>query len=124
MAEGFARKYGLDVLEPYSGGLAPAVAVPPKTCAVMAERNIDISQHFPKDFRHFDLSQFQLVVNLSGMPLPGRKLAPVREWKVADPIGGSDADYREAADLIETQVMNLIVELRRTQNASSVRQNS
>ena len=111
MAEGFAHKYGKDVMAPYSAGLAPAMVVPEETRQTMAEKNIDISAQFPKPVSLFPNANFDLVVNISGYPIPRYPLAV--EWKVNDPIGGSDDLYRATRDQIEQLVMKLILELRR-----------
>ncbi len=111
MAEGFAHKYGKDVMAPYSAGLAPAMVVPEETRQTMAEKNIDISSQFPKPVSLFPNANFDLVVNISGYPIPRYPLAV--EWKVNDPIGGSDDLYRATRDQIEQLVMKLILELRR-----------
>ena len=66
MAEGFARAYGADVDDPASAGLAPAMHVARDTKTAMAEKDIDIRDHFPKAIRHLGRAQFDLVVNMSG----------------------------------------------------------
>jgi protein-tyrosine-phosphatase len=112
MAEAFARVYGSDVIEAWSAGLAPALAVPPDTIRAMDEKNIDIRAHFPKSLIHLAPQKFDLIVNMSGRPLPNPS-TPVRVWKVADPIV---VDYRahcEIRDQVESLVMNLILEIRR-----------
>ena len=111
MAEGFARAYGKDVLTPQSAGLAPAMLVPQETCETMAEKNIDISEQFPKPVTIFPPGHFDMVINLSGMPIRGFPNAP--EWKVRDPIGGTAEEYRAIRDQIEQLVMKLILDLRR-----------
>ena len=111
MAEGFAHTYGKDVMAPHSAGLAPAMVVPEETRQTMAEKNIDISAQFPKPVSLFPDGHFDLVVNISGYPIPGHPEAV--EWKVNDPIGGSDELYRATRDQIEQLVMKLILELRR-----------
>jgi arsenate reductase (thioredoxin) len=110
MAEGFAHTYGKDVMTPHSAGLAPAMAVPAETRQTMAEKNIDISAQFPKPVSLFPGGYFDLVVNISGYPIPGHPTAV--EWKVNDPIGGSDELYRATRDQIEQLVMKLILKLR------------
>jgi arsenate reductase len=111
MAEGFAHTYGKDVIAPQSAGLAPALIVPAETRQTMAEKNIDISAHFPKPVSLFPGGYFDLIVNISGYPIPGHPQAV--QWKVNDPIGGPPEVYRATRDQIEQLVMKLILELRR-----------
>jgi arsenate reductase len=111
MAEGFAKAYGKDVLLVESAGLARAMAVPVETRETMAEKNIDMSTHCPKPIYTFPPTQFDLVINLSGYPIP--QFPRAVEWKVRDPIGGTPDQYRSARDQIERLVMGLIVDLRR-----------
>jgi arsenate reductase len=111
MAEGFARTYGKDVMIAESAGLAPALNVPFETKQTMAEKNIDLSAHFPKPVSVFPQGHFDRVVNMSGYPTPVFPMAV--EWRVRDPIGGSPEQYRAVRDQIEQLVMKLILELRR-----------
>lgn len=111
MAEGFARRYGSDVLIAKSAGLNPATNIMPMTRKVMAERNIDLGDVLPKPVSDHQGEPFDLVVNISGRPAPELR-APVREWKVKDPMGQKEDAYRAAADEIERLVMQLILELR------------
>jgi len=113
MAEGFARVYGSDVLVPASAGLAPARIVAPDTITAMDEKGIDVHDHFPKSIRHLGRVDFDLVVNLSGEPLPETLKCPVREWNVEDPIRMKYSAHCVVRDHIERLVMNLILELRR-----------
>jgi arsenate reductase (thioredoxin) len=113
MAEGFARRYGSDVLASASAGLAPAPIVQHLTKKVMQDKNINIDDHFPKDLHDQTLGDFDLIVNMSGEKLPSRLPVEVRDWKIADPIGQSEEIYVTVRDLIEGQVMRLILELRR-----------
>ena len=115
MAEGFARRYGSDVLECASAGLAPAPIVQSMTRMVMEAKNINIDDQYPKDLEQIPLSKFDLVINMSGRQFPGRTAIPVRDWKVEDPIGQSEEVYNTVRDQIENSVMQLILELRREQ---------
>lgn len=112
MAEGFAKAYGAQVLEACSAGLAPANLVAPETRKVMMEKNIDLSEHFPKDVRLARPQLMDVVVNLSGFPLPPGDWKDVREWPVADPVGKPEKFHREVRDDIENRVMELVLELR------------
>jgi arsenate reductase len=112
MAAGFARTYGADVLTVQSAGLAPAMTVSSLTRQVMLEKNIDIGQEFPKTLEMASPSGTDLIVNMSGHPLPGKTEAKVETWAVRDPIGESEEVYREVRDQIEQRVMRLILKVR------------
>jgi arsenate reductase len=112
MAEGFARKYGADVMDVFSGGTSPAPIVQPLTKEVMAEKNVSLEGQYPKHFSVFDLDSFDLIVNISGFKLPVRPVGELREWDIVDPIRQSEAVYTEVRDKIESLVMRLILELR------------
>jgi len=113
MAEAFARAYGSDILTVRSAGLAPAGSLPPLTRQVLTEKNVSAEGQFPKGLAAVAGETFEVVVNLSGEPLPAT-FAPARvvEWRVRDPIGRSESVYRAVADQIEALVMRLILELR------------
>jgi arsenate reductase (thioredoxin) len=111
MAEGFARAYGADVLIPSSAGLAPAISVAALTHKVMLEKNIDLGHAYPKSMEMVKGS-FDLIINMSGQPLPDDVGAPVEEWTVQDPIGRSEEVYREVRDQIEQRVMRLVLAMR------------
>ena len=100
-------------MEVASAGLSPAPIVQLLTKKVMAEKGIDIGEHFPKDLGNVGVSGYDLLINMSGVRLPGRTPIAVREWKVQDPIGQSEEFYREVREQIEDLVMRLILELRR-----------
>lgn len=116
MAEGFALRYGADVMTARSAGIAPASLVAPDTIRCMLDKNIDLSGHFTKPLYEFAPADFDLIVNMSGYPVPAAG-APIREWRIRDPIGGSEEVYRKVRDEIENRVMELILELRRGQKS-------
>ncbi len=115
MAEAFARAYGADIMDAQSAGVSPATMIAPQTKQTLAERNLNIDEQFPKGMDIIRRQPFDLVINMSGIPvtLPGARIA---EWKVPDPIGQKDFVYRAVADQLEGLVMRLILELR---NASA-----
>jgi len=113
MAEAFARAYGGDVLVAASAGLSPASRVAPQTILAMAEKNLDLRDHFPKTIRQLSRARFDLVVNMSGFALPGRMDVPVRDWDVEDPVYMDYEDHCAVRDQIESMVMQLVLELRR-----------
>ena len=114
MAEGFARAYGDDVLIAASAGLAPAFRVAADTMRSMAEKNIDLKDHFPKGLRQLGRAEFDVVVNMSGSYLPSTfPDARVVDWDIPDPVAMEYSEHCEVRDAIERRVMALIVELRR-----------
>jgi len=115
MAEAFARAYGSDVIIPASAGIAPAFSIAPDTMRAMHEKNLDLRDHFPKSIRQLGRSQFEIVVNMSGVGIPTVPGARLREWDVEDPIDLHYEDHRAVRDSIERLVMSLILELRREQ---------
>lgn len=115
MAEAFARLYGNDVLIAASAGLAPAFTVAPDTLRAMAEKDLDLRDHFPKSIRQLGRSRFDIVINLSGAPLPPDLDAQIVEWDVADPVDMDYEEHCEVRDYIERLVMNFVLELRREQ---------
>ncbi len=119
MAEGFARKYGADVMEVGSAGLSPASIVQPQTHEVMNQKNISIDDQFPKDLSSVNVATYNLIINMSGVKLPGRIPIEIRDWKVEDPIGRSEDVYIAVRDQIEAQVMQLVLELRREARRSA-----
>jgi arsenate reductase len=113
MAEGFALRYGKDVMEAESAGIAPAAMVAPLTRKAMLEtKDIDLTNHWPKSV--FDVSgAFDLIINMSGYPLPPNMQAgEVREWKVTDPVSGDESVHAQVAEHVERLVQQLILELR------------
>ena len=112
MAEAFARKYGSDVLEAESAGLAPASMIPEVTRRLMGELGIEMEDQFPKSVLEIAAHDLDVVVNLSGRSLRGLPFSRPREWAVRDQIGEKDAVHREVRAEIERLVMSLILELR------------
>jgi protein-tyrosine-phosphatase len=112
MAEGFARTYGKDVIEAASAGLAPAMTIAPLTALAMAEKNISLESHYSKGFDAFPTPDFDVIVNMSGQPLPDQLGPVILTWPVGDPIGHPLDTHRTVAADIETRVMGLILALR------------
>jgi protein-tyrosine-phosphatase len=117
MAEGFANCYGSDILFAESRGIAPVPKVPSHGIAAMREKNIDISNHVSKRYDPSVAALADLVINMSGYPLPGVQPRKVLVWQVVDPYGRSLLEFQQTRDYLENQVMSLILELRRQSRA-------
>jgi arsenate reductase (thioredoxin) len=112
MAEGFLRAWAGTLLEVESAGLMPLGEVPEETRAAMAEIGIPIETHTSKGIEVFRLQTFDVVVNMSGLPLPRPFAEGAREWKVADPYMRGEQSYRRVRDEIGERVKVLLAELR------------
>lgn len=113
MAEALANHYGRDVLRATSAGIAPTDAVPRNTVLAMNELDIDVSGHLPRLYNLREAGQCDIVVNMSGYPLPGPPPRPVIEWQVDDPMGSPIERFRAVRADLENRVMRLILDLRR-----------
>lgn len=113
MAEALANHYGSDVLRAASAGIAPTNAVVRNTVVAMSEMDIDVSCHLPRLYNLREAGQCDIVVNMSGYPLPGPAPKQLLEWQVDDPMGGPIEKFRAARADLENRVMRLILDLRR-----------
>ena len=77
----------------------------------MLTHGVTLTGQFPKGVELLAREQFDVVVNLSGNPLP-KMSGRIITWPVRDPIGESEEVYRAVASQIERLVMGLILELR------------
>jgi protein-tyrosine-phosphatase len=80
----------------------------------MAEKGIDLRDHFPKAIRNLGRAQFDIVVNLSGSDIPPGDVpgAKIIEWDVDDPVYMTYEDHCKIRDQLETLVMQLVLDLR------------
>ena len=113
MAEAFANRYGADVLIASSSGLAPAQMVARGTVQVMHELDVDVSSHAPRLYNPALAAQCDLVINMSGINLPGLRPTEVITWEVDDPMGDPIETFRIVRGDLEHRVMRLILDLRR-----------
>lgn len=113
MAEAFASRYGSDIADVASAGIAPANSVPDLTKAVMKDKGISLDGQFSKGFEVFQKAQWDIVVNISGRELPPFVQAErFVDWKIDDPMGQRQVVHERVRDEIENLVMRLILELR------------
>jgi arsenate reductase len=117
MAEALANHYGKDVLVATSSGIAPVKKIVPETIVIMEEIGIDVSGHVPAWYFPQSAAQYDLVVNISGMKLPGAAPASVIEWQVEDPYRKSKEVYQRVRGELERRVMQLILQLRKARKS-------
>ncbi|MBL8293373.1 MAG: hypothetical protein JNN08_16110, partial [Bryobacterales bacterium] len=113
MAEGFARKYGADVMDVASAGLSPISFVDPLTVKTMKDWGIDISDQHPKSMADAPFQPWDLIVNMSGLPMPSGFGGQLLVWNVRDPFRLSEQVFQEVARQVEGLVQALVLALRR-----------
>lgn len=121
MAEALLRKYGSDIFEAHSVGLAPK-GVNPLTVRAMDEVGIDISNQTSKDINlYLGKTRFQYLITLCDdadencpTSLPG--INARMHWSFEDParqVGTEEeklAKFREVRDLIEQKIKEWLAE--------------
>jgi arsenate reductase (thioredoxin) len=115
MAEAIARHNASDVIEPSSAGLVPFGEIPSTTLAVLRERGISIDGQTSKPLRPEDISEVDIVINMtgrSGATIFSESVTQIEDWDVGDPYGFNLAVYREIRDQIEMRVEELARRLR------------
>ena len=114
MAEAFARRYAEDIIEPFSTGPEPAVALDPEAVAVMKEVGIDISSQRPKLLPMNVLASMDLVVHVGCgsercLVVPG---VISEEWRLDDCAGADRGKLRSIRTSVERETKDLAERLR------------
>jgi len=117
MAEGFAQKFGGDILDVYSAGTNATGVVSEDSIELMRELKIDISKAVSNGLHAVPLAEMDVVVSMA--PVPARSLVPrdfkgrTIDWKVEDPVGKSLAVFRRVRGELEVLVKRLVDDIRR-----------
>lgn len=110
MAEGFARKHGLDA---ESAGTEPAPSVSAGAIAAMAEVGIHIENHAPKLLDMTRLADFDRTITMGcGVAESCPSLKTDADWGLDDPVGQPMDEFRRIRDEVEAHVLQLVAELR------------
>jgi protein-tyrosine-phosphatase len=119
MALGFFRHHAGDAAIGWSGGSEPGNEVNPAAVAAMAERDIDISQEYPKPWTDETVRAADVVITMgcgNACPIfPGKRY---EEWDLEDPNGLDVAAVRPIRDEIERRVLHLLAELHLPEGAT------
>ncbi len=109
MAEALARHRCGDRWAAASAGISPLGFVAPETLEALAEMGVSTAGLRSKGLEELDLTEYRLLVNLSGHSLRGRispaSMDRVIQRPVPDPYGGSLADYRRSRDAIQQVII-------------------
>ena len=116
MAEGFALKYGRDVLDVYSAGTHATGRVSEDAIEIMRELKMDISKFTSNGLDAVPIGEMDIVVSMA--PVRARSLVPrgfqgkTIDWKVEDPIGKSLPVFRRVRDQLNVLVKKLVDDIR------------
>ena len=113
MAEGFARKLGGEVLDPWSAGSRPSGKINETAVAVMREKGIDLASQASKSLSDLPAGQWDNVITMGcGDACPFVASRRRTDWGVPDPKGMPLSGFRGVRDQIEAKVRDLIAEVR------------
>jgi arsenate reductase len=109
MAEALARHRCGDRWEAASAGLNPLGFVAPETLKVLAEMGVSLAGLRSKGLEDFDLTEYRLLVNLSGQALQGwippEGAVRALPRPVPDPYGCGLEAYRRSRDAIQQVII-------------------
>lgn len=108
IAEGFARKIGLDA---DSAGIKATTSVNLDAIKVMAEVGIDISGQYPKVLDRESLSSYDFVISMCSVKTsdfcPSGFIGTQANWNIEDPKDKPLEVFRRVRDEIESKVIEL-----------------
>lgn len=113
MAEGFTRYLGKDLVEVRSAGLEPST-VNPKAITIMAEKNIDISQHTSDPINQEFLNSTDIAITLCGDAEERCPVTPPHvlrlHWPLKDPAKaeGTEEEIMEVFRTVRDQIEELV----------------
>jgi arsenate reductase (thioredoxin) len=112
MAAAWAKSFGGDRLEVFSGGSDPASEVNPAAIEAMREVGIDIQGEFPKPWTDEIIQAADVIITMGcgdACPIfPGKRY---EDWEVEDPAGQDVEHVRSIRDDIESRVKALLIQL-------------
>ncbi len=112
MALGFFNHHAGDNAVAWSGGSEPGTEVNPSAVAAMAERDIDITEEYPKPWTEEIISAADVVVTMGcGDACPYYPGKRYEDWELDDPAGKAVEDVRPVRDEIERRVLELLASL-------------
>ncbi len=108
MAEGWAKKLGMDVLDIYSAGTEEYPEVKPLAVEVMEEAGVDMSSHKPKLLSDIP-EEIDIIITMGcNVNCPYVPHKYMEDWGLEDPSGGPIEGFRATRDTIKTKVEELI----------------
>ncbi len=108
MAEGWAKKLGGDLFEPYSAGTQEYPEVKPLAVQVMEEAGVDMSAHKPKLIKEIPNKLDILITMGCNVTCPYIPNQHSEDWGIEDPSGKGIEAFRKTREEIREKVEDLI----------------
>jgi arsenate reductase len=113
IAEGFAKKWGGDVVNAYSAGSKPSGVVNPTAIQVMKEIGVDLSQSPSKGLNDLPKVTWDYVFTMGcGDACPFVPAVAKDDWAIPDPKHLPLDEFRKIRDQIEKKVKELIARVK------------
>ena len=110
MAEGFAKKWGSDVMIPMSAGINPDSKVKPAAIKTMKIAGIDISGQKTKAIDDVEFPDVAISMDAENpASIPG---VVCIDWALANPEGKDETFYNRVRDIIASRVRVLIQDIK------------
>lgn len=107
MAEGWAKKLGVGVIEVFSAGTESYHEIKPLAVEVMKEVGIDLSSQYPKLLDEIPVPDILITMGC-GANCPWVPNDHREDWGLDDPSGQPIEAFRITRDLIRLKVVELI----------------
>lgn len=111
MAEGWAKKLGKGIIDPYSAGTEDYPEVKPNAVKVMVEAGVNMDNHKPKLLSDIPEDIDILITMGCNVVCPIVPCSHSEDWGLEDPSGGPIEGFRETRDLIKEKVEKLIKQI-------------
>lgn len=113
MAQAFALLHGKGRVNAYSAGSKPSGIINPKAIAAMKELGYDLTTHQSKSLDEIPDVEFEYAITMGcGDACPHVVARNREDWAIPDPKEMTEADFRKVRDVIESEVLILLENLR------------
>ena len=122
MAEAMAKIFGNDLADAYSSGSQPSGEVNPKAISSMLDIGYDMTGHVSKSLDDIPQIEYDYVVTMGcGDACPHVRARQRLDWQSPDPKHMDTDAFNEVRDMIASQVIALLDEIRESDRESDTR---
>lgn len=113
MAEGWAKKLGVDVMDAHSAGTEEYPQVKPLAVEVMEEADVNMQGFAPKLLSDIPPQLDILITMGCNVQCPFVPCSHREDWGIEDPSGKGIDEFRKTRDIIRGKVLELIERIKR-----------